>query len=191
MSEGGGSIFGEGKKSFFGEGGGGGASDGPGVVDLNLTPLMDVMSNILFFLLASFGAAIISFLACSVPVQSDDPNTNPTEPRTDQVTCNLQINPDGFKVNLSNDKIAREKLDELKISIPKKDGTYDKQALNEHLYKVKTAYPGSDTVMIVPNDRTRYEDIVGAMEASKDIKIEGKRLRLFPKAVVADLVKAE
>ena len=40
-------IFG-GRKSLFGEEG----SEAV-VVDLNLTPLMDVMSNILFFLLAS------------------------------------------------------------------------------------------------------------------------------------------
>jgi biopolymer transport protein ExbD len=181
-----GSIFGGGKKGVFGEGG----STDVGVVDLNLTPLMDVMSNILFFLLASFGAAIVSFLAASVPVQAEEDST-PAEPLLESVTANLQITPEAYKLNLSNDKVAKEKLDEFKLTIPKVSGQYDRKKLTETLVKVKEKFSKSDTIMIVPNEHTIYEDIVGAMEAAKETRNGNTRMRLFPKAVIADLVKAE
>ena len=104
-------------------------------VDLNLTPLMDVMSNILFFLLASFGAAILSYINVSYPVQSDG---EPSPMKTDQVTVNLQITPAEFKINCSNDEIPYEKLQELKHTIAKRpDGAYDYEKLNRTLYESK------------------------------------------------------
>lgn len=184
------SIFGAKKRSTFGASSGGSDVD-EFAVDLNLTPLMDVMSNILFFLLAGFGAAILSFLAASVPVQSDS-DSAPDAPRTDKVTVNLQIAAEGYKLSISNDRLPPDELAKGKSVLQKTTkGTYDNDALSATLLELKRKYPASDTVMIVPSDTTVYEEIVAAMEASKDVKQGGQRLRLFPKAVIADLVKAD
>ena len=51
------------RKNVFGE-------TTSGNVDLNLTALMDILSNLLFFLLASFGATIVMAINGAVPVQS-------------------------------------------------------------------------------------------------------------------------
>lgn len=184
------SIFGAKKRSIFGASSGGSDVD-EFAVDLNLTPLMDVMSNILFFLLAGFGAAILSFLAASVPVQSDS-DAAPDAPRTDKVTVNLQIAADGYKLSISNDRLPPEELAKGKSMLKRNDkGGYDNAALSAALLELKRKYPASDTVMIVPGDTTVYEEIVAAMEASKDVRQGEQRLRLFPKAVIADLVKAD
>ena len=51
-----GSLFGGNKKNIFGQtSGGGDAGDAP--ISLNMTALMDILSNLLFFLLASYAAA--------------------------------------------------------------------------------------------------------------------------------------
>jgi len=187
MSESG-SIFGEKKKSPFTTGSGGGDEF---AVDLNLTPLMDVMSNILFFLLAGFGALLISFLTATVPVQSEG-ESEPETPRLDRVVVNLQILPDSYKINCSNDKIPGDELAKLKQVIRKKEaGGYDNAALTAVLLDIKKKYPASDTIMMVPSETIVYEEIVAAMEASKEMKEDKQRLRLFPKAVIADLVKTE
>lgn len=158
-------------------------------VDLNLTPLMDVMSNILFFLLASFGAAILSFINVAVPVQSDG---EPTPMKTDQVTVNLQITPGEYRVNCSNDELPPEKLQELKRTIPRlADGSYDFATLNRTLYEIKLKYPSSETAIMVPDGTVLYDSMIRTMDAVRDIRVDGKRFRLFPKMVVADLVKAE
>ncbi|MFO0727990.1 MAG: biopolymer transporter ExbD [Myxococcota bacterium] len=185
------SMFGPQKHHIFGGGGGGDGVD-EFAVDLNLTPLMDVMSNILFFLLAGFGAAIISFLAASVPLQSDS-DAPADQPKSDKVTVNLQIVADAYKIGATGDKIPPEDLAKLKQSIPKREGgAYDNETLTKVLYAIKQKYPASDTIMILPVDSVVYEDLVAAMEASKESKPEGgQRIKLFPKAVIADVVKGD
>jgi biopolymer transport protein ExbD len=155
-------------------------------VDLNLTPLLDVMSNILFFLLAGFGAAIVSFLAASVPVQADS-NAEAEPPRTDKVTLMVQLTGAAYQVSISGDSLSSDDVAEFKREVAKNDNA----ALRELAYKVKEKYPSSDTAMFVPNDGSVYDEIVGAMEATKETHHEGKRIRLFPKAVVADIVRGE
>jgi len=175
-------IFGGGKSLFGSEG-----SDEI-MVDLNLTPLMDVMSNILFFLLAGFGAAIISFLAVSVPVQSDAPGA---PPKTDSVTANIRIMPDEYRLTLSNEVVDREKLDAHRKILPKRNGAYDNAAIAELLYKVKLDFPASDTLIIVPSEATTYDEIIKLMDGAREHMVDGKRFRLLPKVVVADLIKSD
>jgi biopolymer transport protein ExbD len=183
------SMFGPKRHSPFGSMGSDGVDEF--AVDLNLTPLMDVMSNILFFLLAGFGAAIISFLAASVPVQADS-DASPEAPRSDKITVSLQILSDGYKLSASGDKLTPEDMAEIRQTFPKVGGAYDRASLGRKLEALKQKYPASDTIMIVPAENITYEDIIGAMETAKDVKKEGgQKVRLFPKAVVADLVKGE
>ena len=105
---------------------------------------------------------------------------------------NLQIAVEGYKISISNDRIPPDELNKAKQLIARRDpGGYDNAALSKSLLEIKRRYPASDTVMIVPSDTTVYEEIVAAMDASKDVRQEGQRLRLFPKAVIADLVKAD
>jgi biopolymer transport protein ExbD len=177
------SIYG-GRKSMFGREG-----SPDVVVDLNLTPLMDVMSNILFFLLASFGAAIVSFLNASVPVQSDTP---PAEMQKTQVVLTVQMTKTGYKLSASNDWLKQEELDKIKQAIPKAGKDYDTKALNAAAYKIKEKYPSSETVMLVPDDPNLYDEIVGAMEACREFKLDRKRkVRLFPKVVISGVIKAD
>src|SRR6478735_8395429 len=69
-------------------------------VYLNLTPLMDVMSNILFFLLAAFGASAVAILSVTVPVDaSSDPSTDPPE---DKVTVTMRADATGITIACSD-----------------------------------------------------------------------------------------
>ena len=182
-----GNPMGGGRSSLFGDEG----SDEVVSVDLNMTPLMDVLSNILFFLMASFGAAILGFMAASVPVQAEADTEQTEAPRTDRVTTNIQIRLDGFRVNCSHDSVDPTKLEAFKLTIPKKDGAYDLEALREHAYKIKQEFPASDTAVLVPNDKTIYEEITNVMEAVKFKRVDLKKLRLLPKIVVADIVRGD
>lgn len=182
------SIFGGKKKGLFGDAG---SSVDEFAVDLNLTPLMDVMSNILFFLMAGFGAAIISYLAATIPVQSES-EAPPDAPRTDRVVVNLQMNSDGYKLSASNDKVPPADLAKHKQVLRKREtGGYDNAALTAALMEIKKQYPASDTIMILPAETVVYDEIVSAMEASKGTAKGEQKIRLFPKAVIADLVKAD
>lgn len=190
MSDDHGGIFGHGT---LGSGGGGDAGDNIGAVDLNLTPLMDVLSNILFFLLASFGAAILSYLAASVPIQAEGDESQQPEPRKDKVVVNVQIMKDGYRVNLSSDDVEPEKMNKYRQVIQRTPEGYDTKQLNELMNAIKEEFPGSDTAMIVPNTETNYDEIVLTMEAVKDRATEDpdKPVKLLPKMVIADIVRAD
>ena len=59
--------------------------------------------------------------------------------------------------------------------------------LTAYLKAVKKRHPRSDTVIVVPDARIQYEQIVRVMDASREIPSgEGeKKNYLFPKVVVA------
>jgi biopolymer transport protein ExbD len=190
MSDEGGGIFGHGP---LGSSGGGDAGDNIGAVDLNLTPLMDVLSNILFFLLASFGAAILSYLAASVPIQAEGDESQQPEPRLDKVVVNVQIMKDAYRINLSSDDVDPEKMNKYRQTLPRTEEGYDTKQLGELINAIKEEFPASDTAMIVPNTETTYDEIVLTMEAVKDRPTEDpdKPDKLLPKMVIADIVRAD
>ncbi len=179
-----------------------GGDDQP--IDLNLTALMDILSNLLFFLLASFGAAVISVVSASVPVSSTDESD--VAKSDDSVTVTVAINQDGYKITGGSETLPQAALDEMKLAIPrtnKKPKDDPKAALNEldfaklteHLYRIKRDYPKSESVILVPDPKIRYDEVVQTMDASRE-RIEkdpkGKMLSkklLFGKVVVSTTVQ--
>src|ERR1051326_3540463 len=89
-----------------------GGDDEP--IHLNLTALMDILSNILFFLLASFGAAVISVVSASVPVSSVDESDGAKT--DDAVTMTVALHPDGFRVTAQSETLPPEQLEAIKLT---------------------------------------------------------------------------
>lgn len=180
------SVFG-GQRSVFGD-----QSEIAGV-ELNLTPLMDVMSNILFFLMASVGASVVALLPASVPTRSD--SAAAAEPPVDQVMVTLQVTEKGFKASASNERLGAAETAGLRFELPKGSvGPWDMPYgdLTRRLTAIKEKYKGSDTVIILPEPKVPYEVIIKTMDASRGVMgvIPGApRLLLFPKVVISDLVK--
>ncbi len=183
MAKSGTSVFG-GRKPLFG------AESEIGQVDLNLTPLMDVMSNILFFLMASVGASVVALLPASLPTRSD--SASGAEPPVDQVMMTVQITPVGFKVSGANERLKAADVAALRFELPKEAGKgewgmpYDE--LTTRLSTIKEKYKASDTVILLPENQVPYEVIIKTMDASRGKGKEGS-LTLFPKVVISDLVK--
>src|SRR5262249_49484338 len=76
----------------------------------DLTALMDVLSNIIFFLMASFGAAVVAGLPASVPTISEA-GENDTARDENKITLTLQVKADGqVAVNVANNEMAPEAL---------------------------------------------------------------------------------
>src|SRR5687767_12649555 len=88
-------------------------------VDLNVTPLMDVMSNILFFLLASFGATVVAILPTTVPVKSSEISPQ-APPEEDKVDVSLKADDKGLAITAQSPHIDPSALREFSIKLPKK-----------------------------------------------------------------------
>lgn len=179
-----------------------GGDDQP--IDLNLTALMDILSNILFFLLASFGAAVISVVSASVPVTSTDESDGAKT--DDAVTMTVAINASGYRVTGSSETLSDEQLEGLKLTLPRtnhlpKDppkgsrlNELDFPKLTEALFRVKRAYPKSESVIIVPEPTILYDEVVQTMDAcrerqEKDAAGKIKKDLLFGKVVVSTTIQ--
>jgi len=158
---------------------------------LNLMPMIDIMTCLLFFLLLSFGAVIIALINASVPVISDG-NPDPTVSQL-KITMGLTITKKGMVLTASHDKLSEEELAKMKRTFPKRGKEHDMKGLADYLYSLKKKYPKSSSIVITPARDVKYSVLVLAMDASRErpMKVKGRpyNLPLFPEAVVSTLVE--
>jgi biopolymer transport protein ExbD len=160
-------------------------------VQLNLTALMDILSNLLFFLLAAFGATIVMVINGTVPVQSADESGVADTKRA--VTMNVSVHRDGFQVAALGTAFTQEELDGMGRTIPLHGKGHNFAALTAHLKGIKQKFPKSDTVILTPEPGVKYEVLVRTMDAAREYEAkEGlvmHQIALFPTVVVSTLVK--
>jgi biopolymer transport protein ExbD len=160
-------------------------------VQLNLTALMDILSNLLFFLLAAFGATIVMVINGTVPVQSADESGVADTKRA--VTMNVSVQRDGFQVSALGTAFTQEELDGMGRAIPLHGKTHDFPTLTNHLKGIKQKFPKSDTVILTPEPGLKYEVLVRTMDAAREYEqkegVAMKNIALFPTVVVSTLVK--
>lgn len=173
-----------GKANVFGEA----AETG---VELNLTALMDILSNLLFFLLASFGATIIMVINGSVPVQSADKSDVSTGKQA--VTLQVSLSKEGYEISAAGPQHTPEELAPLAAKLPFKGADPDYKGLTAHLMRVKEKYPKSDTMILTPEPGLRYEVLIKTMDAAREHEIlaggKSRAIKLFPTVVVSTVVK--
>jgi biopolymer transport protein ExbD len=160
-------------------------------VQLNLTALMDILSNLLFFLLAAFGATIVMVINGTVPVQSADESGVADTKRA--VTVNVTLSKDGFQVSALGTAFTQDELDAMARTIPLRGKDHDFSTLTAHLRSIKQKFPKSDTVILTPEPGLKYEMLVRTMDAAREYEarqgVAMQTVALFPTVVVSTLVK--
>lgn len=157
-------------------------------VYLNLTPLMDVMSNILFFLLAAFGASIVAIMPTTVPTVSSGEPVQQDDVVEESVNVTLRADATGLVVKCESDTINPEELKSLGGKIPKVGADYDYKALTLQLKVIKEKYRASSNIVVVPDEDIRYETVVKLLDASRDTRlVDDKASILFPNVVLSGI----
>src|SRR5271155_1194497 len=106
---GGGEVEEEGGGNVFGE-----SSVAP--VSLNLTALMDILSNLLFFLLAAFGATVVMAINATVPVQSAGKSAAAATRQT--VTAMVSLSDAAIDVTVTGTEQTQADLDRYRVHLP-------------------------------------------------------------------------
>jgi biopolymer transport protein ExbD len=161
-------------------------------VSLNLTALMDILSNLLFFLLAAFGATVVMAINATVPVSSADKSDVAATRQT--VTALVALSDTGFDITITGTEQTQADLDRFKTRIPAGPNGLDYAAFANHLVAIKQEYPRSDTMILSSQPGTKYETMIKAMDASRETKITldgiDRLVPLFPTVVVSPGVAA-
>src|SRR5512144_466985 len=145
---------------------------------LNLTPMMDVFTVLVVFLLITAVFTSITIMDLSVPTSAGGAAAN--------------------KPNFAIEVIVRKSGLEIangrsvEAAIPNKDGNYDLKKLSELLLALKAKYPEKDDATVLMEPKVQYDYLVQIMDTVRVavVQAEGtkevERVALFPKISIGD-----
>jgi biopolymer transport protein ExbD len=134
---------------------------------LNLTPMMDVFTVLVVFLLITAVFTSITIMDLSVPTSAGASASNKP---------NFAIEVIVRKAGL---EIANGRA--VEAAIPKKDGKYDLQLLSEILDRLKARYPEKEDATVLMEPKIEYDYLVQVMDT-----VRGDKTPLFPKISIGD-----
>ena len=134
---------------------------------LNLTPMMDVFTVLVVFLLITAVFTSITIMDLSVPTSAGGAAA---------VKPNFAIEVIVRKAGL---EIANGRT--VEATIPKKDGTYDLKTLSELLLALKAKYPEKEDATVLMEPRIEYDYLVQVMDT-----VRGVQTPIFPKISIGD-----
>jgi biopolymer transport protein ExbD len=144
---------------------------------LNLTPLMDIMTVLVVFLLISAVFMSITIEELSVPTSSGGAGGTP----------NFAI-----EVIVRNRGLEIGNGSSVEAAIPKKDDKYDIEMLQKMLVRLKSQYPQKEDATILMEPKIEYDYLIQIMDAVReaDVRPEGsttvEKINLFPKISLGD-----
>ena len=145
---------------------------------LNLTPMMDIFTVLVVFLLVTAVFTSITILELNVPTNAGGAASN--------------------KPNFAIEVIIRKAGLEIangssvEAAIPKKDDKYDIKLLSEMLVRLKAQYPEKEDAAILMEPKVEYDHLIQIMDAVRgaEVRAEGskevQKVVLFPTISLGD-----
>ncbi|WP_413575651.1 ExbD/TolR family protein [Bdellovibrio sp. HCB290] len=135
------------------EGGKGGRAKN---IELNLVPVIDLMSVLITFLLISAVWTQISMIqiGSSLYGKKSDTQPNPTPPPNADVVLKVDVKPVGYVLTVGKQV----------ISLPMQAGQFDDAGLIAQLQRVKQIYPEKVDAILTMADDLPYEQLIKAMD---------------------------
>jgi biopolymer transport protein ExbD len=146
---------------------------------------MNMFMVLIPFLLMSASFFQIKAINTSVSVHSSSPKSENSAPPKEvghKLTAILELKKDRIRISALSDTLEPEILAGLETEFTQAAGQKLSVALiAEHLKKLKTQYPLSDTILLIPDDEVSYNEIIQAMDCARKYHEEV----LFPNVVLS------
>lgn len=145
---------------------------------LNLTPLMDIMTVLVVFLLITAVFMTITVEELSVPT-----STGGAASRQPNFAIEVIVRKAGLEISNGSSVVA---------AIPKKADKYDLEMLTQMLVRLKAQYPEKEDATVLMEPDIQYDYLIKIMDAVReaDVRTEGsnevQKLTLFPKVSLGD-----
>jgi biopolymer transport protein ExbD len=145
---------------------------------INLTPMMDILTVLVVFLLISAVFVSITIEELAVPTAAGaEAHSVPN------FAIEVIVRRAGLEI--SNGSVVSDR-------IPQKDDKYDIGALSQTLLRLKAQYPGKQDASVLMEPDIKYDHLIEIMDAvrSTEVRAEGseevKKIDLFPKISIGD-----
>jgi biopolymer transport protein ExbD len=145
---------------------------------LNLTPMMDVLTVLVVFLLITAVFTSITVLDLNVPTNSGASASN-----RPNFAIEVIVRKTGLEIANGSS---------VEAAIPKVDGKYDLKKLSEMLVRIKAQYPQKEDATVLMEPKVEYDYLIQVMDTvrSAEVRPEGstavEKIALFPKISIGD-----
>jgi biopolymer transport protein ExbD len=125
-------------------------------VDLNLVPIIDLMSVCIIFLLITAVWTQVSMIQIGSSIYGKKTSDEKSEPPPKaEVPFRLDVQKDGYRVVIGRNT----------LKFPMVGGHYDQEKLTTELKKIKELYPEKVDAVVTVLDELPYESLIGGMDA--------------------------
>ena len=132
--------------------------------ELNIVPFLDIIVNILIFVLATVAVTFTSSIETTPP--SGKGSGVRSEIQSEALNLTVFIVNDGFSLKASGGNIAPGCSGPGPgIAIPKASGRYDYRSLSECAARLKASFQEEDQAYITANPSTEYQVIIAVIDA--------------------------
>ncbi len=150
--------------------------------ELNMVPIMNMFMVLIPFLLISASFYQIKAINTSIPVHSDTQADDISKNEKEKITVVLELKEKEIRVSGLSETPNDLFLSDLKMVIPREpDNEASTDELVNFLKALKSRYPASDTLILIPDEEVLYREIVQTMDSARDFEKE----RLFPNIVLS------
>ncbi len=154
--------------------------------DIDMVPIMNMFLVLIPFLLASSTTLFLNGINTSVPVLAPTSAPVVQEKKSQvKVTATVKLEKNQFVLEASSQELTEDKLKALDSIVKNVDGQHQYSQLASLLLNIKTMYPKSDTLILVPGEAIIYDRIVKTMDVAR--AFEGQKL--FPNVVISGQVQ--
>jgi len=145
---------------------------------INLTPMMDILTVLVVFLLITAVFMSITIEELSVPTAAGGSASNMPNFAVEVIVRKARL------------EIANGST--VEATIPKKDDKYDMELLSKMLIRLKARYPEKEDAAVLMEPDIMYDNLIEIMDVVReaDVQAEGSaavnKIVLFPKISIGD-----
>ncbi len=150
--------------------------------ELNMVPIMNMFMVLIPFLLMSASFYHIKAVNTSIPVHGNAP-TEQTAPKEEKIkiTVVLELKENQIAISALSDKLDNDELATLEKRISRPAGQISVAEVADFLKNIKSRYPASDTLLLIPDGNVSYNEIIQAMDCARSYETDA----LFPNVVLS------
>lgn len=164
-------------------------------VEINVIPVMNLFMVLIPFLLLGATFFHIGVIPTSTPTLNPTDSDVPKTPTT--VAVNLEITEEVLRISASSVSLELEALEALSAEWPKKGGEYQVDALQKALIDIKSKYPESNMLIVLPFEDLNYQVLVSVLDVTRNRQVgftesgDPKIEDIFPVTIFSRFVPSE
>ena len=159
--------------------------------ELNIVPYLDVVVNLVMFMLLSMtGLITLGVLNVSAPKIGGEAGAAGEKPEKPPLLLTVAIGRQGFYVAGAGGVLGKDAATpdaNRPPTIPLREGKYDYASLSEQMKKIKDQFPNETAVILSADPDVVYDTLIQTMDACREASVKGPDGKIERKPLFFDV----